>query len=217
LAQLGPFSRNEPARDDMQKRHAETSCRNVMQKRQKREERCGIPARKAQPQSASCTSFRQLDVFPPVIRLCSSTSLEFRSGGFQSMPRPSSGSPSPSRKPVSPTAKPRSKPAAASQPTRAAGTPDEYHLLQQRIADAVLRQHKLCAAKQACEAELSRLTKSRRLDENDKALAGQYDDKLEEVRALAADAEQAAAEIGRYSGDLLMFQLRGGQVPKRPQ
>lgn len=91
-------------------------------------------------------------------------------------------------------------------------------MLQQRIADAVVRQHKLCAAKQACEAELSRIMKSRRLDESDKELAGRYDDKLEEMRALAADAEQAAAEIGRYSGDLLMFQLRGGrQTPKRAQ
>lgn len=135
------------------------------------------------------------------------------------MSRPRSGSPSQSRQPVSPPSKAPSQPRGSlAPPAGEVGSPDEFHALQQRIADAVLRQHKLCAAKQACEAELSRLMKSRRLDESDEELAGRYDSKLEEMRALAADAEQAASEIGRYSGDLLMFQLRGGrQAPKRPQ
>lgn len=130
------------------------------------------------------------------------------------MPRPSPGSLPPPRKPVSASVKSQTRQGGpASQPE----TPEDFRMLQQRIADAVSRQHRLCAAKQACEAELSRLNKTRRLNEHDAALASQYDDKMEEMRALAADAEQAATEIGRYSGDLLMYQLHGGQVPKRPQ
>ena len=89
----------------------------------------------------------------------------------------------------------------------------EILALQQRIREAVERQHRLCAAKQACEAELNRLMKTRRGEAGDSELAGLCDDKLEEMRGLAADAESAAAEIGRYSGDLLIFQLRSG----RPQ
>ena len=101
-------------------------------------------------------------------------------------------------------------------PARAAGsrsTPSpapEILALQQRISDAVKRQHQLCAAKQACEAELNRLMKSRRSDADDAVMAERCGDKLEEMRVLAADAESAAAEIGRASGDLLIFQLRNG-------
>lgn len=134
------------------------------------------------------------------------------------MPRPSPGSLPPPRKPVSASVKSQTRQGGpASQPAKQPETPEDFRMLQQRIADAVSRQHRLCAAKQACEAELSRLNKTRRLNGHDAALASQYDDKMEEMRALAADAEQAATEIGRYSGDLLMYQLRGGQVPKRPQ
>ena len=98
-------------------------------------------------------------------------------------------------------------PARPRRPGSMAPAP-EILALQQRIREAVERQHKLCAAKQACEAELNRLMKTRRGDAGDAELAGLCDDKAEEMRALAADAESAAAEIGRYSGDLLIFQLR---------
>lgn len=97
----------------------------------------------------------------------------------------------------------------------AGAPPPEVLALQQRIRDAVERQHKLCAAKQACEAELNRLMKTRRGDTGDTELAGLCDEKLEEMRVLAADAESAAAEIGRYSGDLLIFQLRSSGRPRR--
>ena len=90
----------------------------------------------------------------------------------------------------------------------------EILALQQRITDAVERQHQLCAAKQACEAELNHLMKNRRGDGGDAELAELYGDKMEEMRVLAADAESAAAEIGRFSGDLLIFQLRNG-LPQR--
>jgi hypothetical protein len=86
----------------------------------------------------------------------------------------------------------------------------EILALQQRIADAVERQHQLCAAKQACEAELNHLMKNRRGDDGDAELAELCGDKMEEMRLLAASAESAAAEIGRFSGDLLIFQLRNG-------
>lgn len=109
---------------------------------------------------------------------------------------------SPVRKSFMP-AKPRRRDSTAPAP--------EVLALQQRIREAVQRQHKLCAAKQVCEAELDRLMKTRRGDTGDSKLAGLCDDKLEEMRGLAADAESAAAEIGRYSGDLLIFQLRSGR------
>lgn len=84
----------------------------------------------------------------------------------------------------------------------------EILALRQRITDAVERQHRLCAAKQACEAELNRLMKTR--GGGDAELAELCGDKMEEMRVLAADAESAAAEIGRFSGDLLIFELRNG-------
>src|SRR5690606_15613725 len=93
----------------------------------------------------------------------------------RSMPRPSPGSLPPPRKPVSASVKSQTRQGGpASQPE----TPEDFRMLQQRIADAVSRQHRLCAAKQACEAELSRLNKTRRLNGHDAALASQYDDKM---------------------------------------
>ncbi len=104
----------------------------------------------------------------------------------------------------------RFTPARKAAPRGQAAPIPEILALQQRIKDAVERQHRLCAAKQACEAELNRLMKTRRGDAEDAVLAERCGDKLEEMRVLAADAESAAAEIGRASGDLLIFQLRNG-------
>lgn len=97
----------------------------------------------------------------------------------------------------------------------AAAPGGEVEALRRRIADAVDRQHRLCAAKQACEAELAHLMKTRRGDGADSELAGLCDDKQEEMRLLAADAETAATEIGRASGDLLIFQLRSSTAPRK--
>src|SRR5690606_9553471 len=97
--------------------------------------------------------------------------------GFQSMPRPSPGSLPPPRKPVSASVKSQTRQGGpASQPAKQPETPEDFRMLQQRIADAVSRQHRLCAAKQACEAELSRPNKTRRLNGHGAALASPYDD-----------------------------------------
>lgn len=104
----------------------------------------------------------------------------------------------------------RFTPARAAASGNSAAPAPEILALQQRISEAVERQHRLCAAKQACEAELNRLMKTRRNEAADSELAELCGDKMEEMRVLAADAESAAAEIGRASGDLLIFQLRNG-------
>lgn len=122
--------------------------------------------------------------------------------------------PSPSSKPALRPFTPR--PHARQSDRRGAATPGpEILALQQRIKDAVERQHRLCAAKQACEAELNQLMKGRRGGADDAELAELCGDKLEEMRLLAADAEHAATEIGRFSGDLLIFQLRNGPPPRK--